>query len=131
MNIITLIGRIGKEPESRTFGESMVVNASLAVSEKRKDKKTGEQREKTTWFNLTIWGKPGEIFKQYVHKGDKIALTGKIETDQYEDNDGHKRQNWFVNVNSFEFIESKKSDQPKQDPQREEQPVSDNGDLPF
>ena len=127
MNHIILIGRIGKDPEIRIVGDTSVTTATLATSEKYKDKQ-GNKQEKTTWFYLNIWGKPGETFKKYVNKGDKIAINGKMETSQYE-KDGEKKVTWFVNVSGFEFLESRKSES---EAHTEAPPQNNsNDDLPF
>jgi len=85
LNKATLIGRLGQDPEIKTFsGGASVTNFSIATSEKFKNK-AGEQQEKTEWHNIQSWGKLGEICKQYLRKGSLVYIEGRIETREYED----------------------------------------------
>lgn len=86
LNQVNLIGRVGKEPEIKTFDSgSRVANFSLATSEKYK----GE--EKTQWHNITVMGKTVDVVEKYVKKGDLLHLTGKIEYRSWDDKDGNKK----------------------------------------
>jgi len=87
MNTITLLGRIGQDPEVRTVGETSVTKFTLATSERWKNKQ-GEKQEKTEWHNIESWGKQGEVIAQYFAKGDPILLTGSLVYDKWEDKDG-------------------------------------------
>lgn len=93
MNRVTLVGNVGKDPESKTFGNGgKVVNLSIATSETWKDKQTGEKKEKTEWHNVAIFqdGLTG-IVEQYVRKGSKILIEGKLQTRKWQDQSGNDR----------------------------------------
>jgi len=92
INEVTLIGRVGKDPEAMQNGP---VKFSMATTDKWKDKQTGEKKEKTQWHNVIVWGKLAEIAMQYIHKGNLVYLQGKIEYGEYE-KDGQKR--YFTNI---------------------------------
>lgn len=85
VNKATILGTMGSDPEIRTVGDTQVVNVSLATNEKWKDKATGEDKERTEWHRIEIWGRPAEIVKQYCTKGSKLYVEGKIQTDKYQD----------------------------------------------
>ncbi|MBM3151865.1 MAG: single-stranded DNA-binding protein [Chloroflexi bacterium] len=85
LNRVQLIGRLGKDPESRfTPTGKQVTNFSLAVSNRWKSAQ-GESKEHTEWVNLEAWGRLGEICNQYLHKGSLIFIEGRLKTDKYED----------------------------------------------
>lgn len=92
MNIITLIGRVGRDPEIKTFESGdKIANFSLATSEKWKDKKSGERKEKTEWHNITVRGDGlVGVVESYVHKGDMLAIKGTLQYREWE-KDGQKR----------------------------------------
>lgn len=78
VNKVILIGNLAKKPESKAVGENTVTTFSLATSEKYK----GE--EQTEWHNIVMWGKVGQIAEQYLDKGSKVYLEGKIQTRSWE-----------------------------------------------
>jgi single-strand DNA-binding protein len=90
LNICTFIGRLGKDPESKSFSNGdTVVNFSIAVSESWKDKTSGEKKERTEWINIVAHKQLGEICAKYLTKGSQVAIVGKFRTRSY-DKDGHK-----------------------------------------
>lgn len=86
VNKVTLVGRLGKDPESRNFQNGgMVCNLSLATSESWKDKATGERKEHTEWHRVCIFNEHiAKIAQQYLHKGDMIYIEGQVKTRKYE-----------------------------------------------
>lgn len=91
-NSITLMGRIGKDPEFKTLqGGENVVNLSMATSETYKDK-SGEKKQITEWHSLTAWGEKAEMLSKYVKKGDLLMIDGKLTYQKWEkDNVKHER----------------------------------------
>ena len=85
-----IMGRLGKDPEVKTVGDTQVATVSVAVSEKWKDKK-GEQQERTEWFEVNFWGKDAENIQRFFKKGDGIYVEGPTQTRTYDDKDGVKR----------------------------------------
>jgi single-strand DNA-binding protein len=103
LNKATLIGYIGKDPEIRTMqsGDEMA-QLSLATSEKWKDKKTGERKERTEWHRVVIFNKGlVTLTKQYLKKGLKIYLEGQIETRKYTDKDGSEKYTTEIVLRPF------------------------------
>ncbi len=92
LNKATLIGNVGKEPEVKYTGTGKAVASfSIATSESWKDKASGNMTEKTEWHNIVAWERLAEIIGQYVHKGDKLYIEGRIQNRSYDDKDGNKR----------------------------------------
>ena len=85
MNIITLIGRVGREPEVKSFPSGgQIVTFSLATSERYKDK-SGEKVEKTQWHNIVVRADGlQKVVENYVNKGDMLAVSGQLEYRQWE-----------------------------------------------
>lgn len=108
MNIVTLIGRITKDPEIRySTGANPVAfgNYTLAVD---------RDKEITDFILCKVVGKPAEFVEKYLRKGVKIAVNGSIQVDNYKDRDGNSRSTTYVQVQRHEFCESKASQAPAQ-----------------
>ena len=119
VNIWTGLGNIGKDPELKYLQDgTAVVNFSVACSQRWKDKNTNEQKERTEWINCSCFGKMAETIAQYFHKGSKIWVTGEIRTRKYQAQDGSDRYSTGVHVSSFDFIDSKNTQNPQQNPQQ-------------
>ena len=134
MNVVHLIGGIGRKPEIKQAGENKVCTFSLATSEKHKSKE-GEVVETTTWHNIVVWGKQAEIIEKYCEKGSKLQVTGKITNRSYDDKDGVKRYVTEIIASSFEFLSSgnKAADQGKEAEYSQPGPTDQYGGdgLPF
>ena len=104
LNKVQLIGRLGKDPETRymTNGEA-VTNVSLATSENYKDK-SGEKQEKTEWHRVVAWRKLGEIVGEYLKKGRLVYIEGKIQSREYEGKDGVKRRTFEIVASEMKMI---------------------------
>lgn len=100
----TIIGRLGGDPEIKTLnGGNQVCNASVAVTEKWKDKQ-GQQQEKTEWYRIVLWGPKAQVFQQYTQKGSLVYVEGKMQTRTWEDNNGVKKYATDLNVDNFNFL---------------------------
>ena len=106
---ITLVGHLGREPETRTLASGQTVTSfSLATNDKRKD-----QDDLVSWWNCSCWGKAGEIIAQYAHKGDAILVSGAISQRPYIDRDGYQALSCDVNVRDFTLLGSKRDASPQ------------------
>ena len=111
LNRVQLIGRLGKDPESRfTPTGKKVTQFSLAVSSRWKGK-DGETKEYTEWFNVEAWERLGEVCQEYLKKGSLIYLEGRLKTDKYEDK-GESRFYTKVVATGVEFLDKKPTDEP-------------------
>jgi single-strand DNA-binding protein len=102
-NFVSLIGRFGQDPELRTVGETYVANFSLA---RNRDYAPKDGEKETDWIECTAWGKLAETISKYLHKGDRIGITGSLQTRTYQNNAGVKIKSTFVNVESIEFLDA-------------------------
>jgi single-strand DNA-binding protein len=107
VNKAILIGRLGKDPETRymTSGEA-VTNVSLATSENYKDK-SGEKQERTEWHNLVFYRRLAEIAGEYLKKGSMIYVEGRIQTRKWQDKEGKDRYTTEIVVNEMTMLGSK------------------------
>src|SRR5450756_3160324 len=106
VNKVILIGRLGKDPETRymTSGEA-VTNCTLATSENWKDK-SGEKQEKTEWHNLVFYRRLAEIAGEYLKKGSQVYIEGRIEYREYE-KDGQKRYTTDIVASEMKMLGSR------------------------
>lgn len=102
-NNISLVGRVGTDPETREFNSGTQKSTiRMAVS---RGGKGGE--EKTDWFSLVFWGKASELCDAYIRKGDLLMVSGRMESSQWTTNDGQKRESWEVNCHQFVMMDQK------------------------
>lgn len=114
INKVILVGNIGQDPEARYMPNgNAVTNCTLATSESWKDKNTGQQQEKTEWHRLTFYGKLAEIVAEYVRKGSKLYVEGKLQTRSWEQ-DGIKRYATDIICNEMQMLDGKPQGQQKQ-----------------
>src|SRR5580704_12691989 len=107
VNRVILVGRLGKDPETRyTGGGQAVCHFSLATDESFKSK-SGERQKRTEWHRITVWGKQAEIAQQYLKKGAQIYLEGSIRTSEWTDKEGQKKTSFEINASTFRMLGSK------------------------
>ncbi len=91
INKVILIGNVGGDPETRFLPNgNAVTNLTLATSDSWRDKQTGQMQERTEWHRVTFFGKIAEIAGQYLRKGSKVYIEGRLQTREWE-KDGVKR----------------------------------------
>jgi single-strand DNA-binding protein len=111
LNRVQLIGRLGKDPESKfTPTGKKVAHFSLAVSNRWKDK-SGETKESTEWVNIEAWGRLGEVCQEYLKKGSLVFLEGRLKTDKYEDK-GETRYYTKVVALTLQFLDKRPAEEP-------------------
>lgn len=112
INRVTLIGRVGQDhPEVKyaTTGTA-VCNFSIATSESWKDK-NGDKQEKTEWVKIVAFGRTAEICGEYLTKGKQIYISGKLQTRQWETDNGEKRYTTEVVANVMQMLGGKNDNQ--------------------
>ena len=115
INKVILVGNVGSQPEIKSTQSTSegLATFSIATSEKWKDKKSGEQKEKTDWHRIVVFA-PGlvRVVREYVNKGSKLYIEGKMQTREYEGNDGIKRYTTEVLLTQYSstlvLLDSKK-----------------------
>ncbi|MGB1247740.1 MAG: single-stranded DNA-binding protein [Chitinophagales bacterium] len=108
INKVTLLGRLGKDPEVRHFdNDSAVCNFTVATSESYKGK-DGNRVEQTEWHNVAIWrnGLVG-VAEKYLKKGSLVYAEGKLRTRSWDDKDGNKRYTTEIIVDNFKMLDGK------------------------
>lgn len=102
-----IIGNLGRDPETRFMASGdAAANFSVAVTESWKDKNSGEKREKTTWYRVSMFGKLAEIAGQYLKKGSQVQLVGKMEERKWTDKDGQERATWELRADQMTMLGS-------------------------
>ncbi len=138
VNKVILIGRLGKDPETRYMqnGEA-VTNVSIATSENWKDK-SGEKQEKTEWHNLIFYRRLAEVVGEYLKKGSQIYVEGKLQTRKWQSKEGQDRYTTEIVVNEMTMLGGKSSGEFVPAQEKKEPPVDeskfddiDDDDIPF
>jgi len=107
INKVILVGNVGQDPETRYLPSGgAVTNLSLATSESWKDKNSGEQQERTEWHRVTFYNRLAEIVAEYVKKGSKLYVEGRLQTRSWEQ-DGVKRYATEIIANEMQMLDSR------------------------
>ena len=97
VNKVIVVGNLGSDPDTRYMPSgSAVTNLSIATSESWKDKQTGEQKERTEWHKVAMFGRLAEIAAEYLRKGSQVYIEGKLRTRKWQDKDGKDR--WTTEI---------------------------------
>ena len=141
VNKVILVGNLGQKPEIRYTKDSKpLASFSIATSESWKDKTTGDMVEKTEWHNVTFFGRIAEVAEQYLDKGSKVFVEGKLQTDKWEDENGNKRSATKIIGNNMQMLDSRGSNNSssfdESSSAQNEAPASQEGsfseeDIPF
>lgn len=108
VNRVTLIGNLGKDPETRYLPSGdAVTNITVATTDKWKDKQSGEAREATEWHKVSFFGKLAEIAGQYLLKGSQVYIEGKLQTRKYTDKDGVEKYSTEIKAETLQMLGSK------------------------
>ena len=110
LNKVTLIGRLGQDPEIRyTQSGSAVANATIATNDYWTDKQ-GEKQERTEWHSIVLWGKLADLAQSYLKKGSQVYVEGRLQTRDWEDQQGQKHYKTEVVVTTMQFLDSRNYD---------------------
>ena len=102
INKVILVGNLGQKPEVKYASNgNAIANLSVATSESWTDKNTGQKQEKTEWHRVSLFGKLAEIAGQYLDKGSKVYVEGKLQTRKWQDKTGADRYTTEVVVSGF------------------------------
>jgi len=108
VNKVILIGNLGQDPEVKYMPNgNAVTNISIATSETWKDKNTGQQQEKTEWHRIVMFGRLAEITGEYLRKGSKVYLEGRLQTRKWQDHGGQDRYSTEVIANEMQMLDSR------------------------
>lgn len=103
VNKVTILGRVGRDPEVKSFANGgKIATFSVATSERWTDKQSGEKKERTEWHNVVVQGEGlVRVVDNYLRKGSKVYLEGKLQTRKWQDKDGQDRYQTEVVVNGM------------------------------
>lgn len=139
MNKVILMGRLTKSPEVRYTQTNNTLVASFSLAVNRRFVKQGEERQ-ADFFNIVAWGKLGEFCSKYYKKGQQVAIIGRLQTRNWEDENGQKRYATDVIAEEAYFADSKKDEGISNDPfsnntfgtsEESDFEVTPSDDLPF
>lgn len=104
MNNVSIIGRLGNDPEVRyTANNKAVASFQLAIDNPFRDDETPD------WVAIEVWGKTAELVGEHKNKGDQVAITGRITSSSWEDKEGNKRSRVFVTAERVDFLHTVKT----------------------
>lgn len=108
INKVILIGNLGRDPEVRyTTSGAAVANVTIATSESWKDKQTGEPQERTEWHRVVFFARLAEIVGEYLKKGSKVYVEGRLQTRKWQDQSGQDRYSTEVVANEMQMLDSR------------------------
>ena len=142
VNKVILVGRLGRDPESRfTASGQAVCNFSLATDRSYKDR-NGQTQKQTEWHKIVAWGKLAEICQKYLKKGSQIFIEGRIQSRQWEDQQGQKRTSFEIVAGEMRMLGSRgdasaaphpaeEAEAPAAPPAEDAAPEVGDEDIPF
>jgi len=141
VNKVILIGNVGRDPEIRyTAAGGAVANLTMATAESWKDKESGEKKEKTEWHRVVLFGRTAEIAGEYVKKGSRIYIEGRLQTRKWQDKSGADKYTTEVVGSNMQLLggggeSGSGGEQQEQEPARSKPKVEYQGefddDIPF
>jgi single-strand DNA-binding protein len=141
VNRVILVGNLGRDPELRyTAGGQPVASFSVATNERWNDRE-GKTQERTEWHRIVVWGKQGENCANYLQKGRSVYIEGRLQTREWEDKEGQKRQTTEVVAQTVQFLDRREgaprtpggAGEPggSSDPEPGPAPSGGSDDIPF
>lgn len=124
VNKVILVGNLGQDPEVRFMPNgNSVANISIATSDSWKDKNTGQQQERKEWHRVVLFGKLSEIAGEYLRKGSKVYIEGRLQTRKWTDQQGQEKYTTEIVVDmggQMQMLDSKQdNNQQQQAPQQQ------------
>ncbi|MFQ6007177.1 MAG: single-stranded DNA-binding protein [Woeseia sp.] len=108
VNKVIVIGNLGQDPDTRYMPSgSAVTNLRVATNESWKDKQTGEQKDRTEWHNVAMFGRLAEIAAEYLRKGSQVYVEGKLRTRKWQDRDGNDRYTTEIIADEMQMLGSR------------------------
>jgi single-strand DNA-binding protein len=111
INKVILIGNLGQDPEVRfTPSGTAVANLNLATSDTWTDRQSGQRQERTEWHRIVLFNKTAEIAQQYLKKGSKVYIEGRLQTRKWQDQNGQDRYSTEIVANDMQMLDSRGGD---------------------
>lgn len=130
INKVIIIGNLGNDPDTRYTGQgNAVTNLSIATDESYKDKNTGQMVPKTEWHRVVMFNRLAEVAKEYLRKGAKVYIEGRLRTRKWQDQSGQDRYTTEIVANDMQMLDGNPNaapqagyQQPQQAPRQNNQP---------
>ena len=126
LNKVMIIGRLGRDPEMRYTPSGRPVTTFSVATSRSWNTSDGERRSETEWFNVVAWGSLAEICNQYLVKGQQVYIEGRLQTRNWEDNDGNKHSSVEVVANEMIMLGDRRSNN-----QSDDQDDDEEDEFPF
>ena len=111
INKVILIGNLGQDPEVRfTPSGTAVANLNLATSDTWMDRQSGQRQERTEWHRVVLFNKTAEIAQQYLKKGSKVYIEGRLQTRKWQDQNGQDRYGTEIVANDMQMLDGRSGD---------------------
>jgi len=124
LNKVILIGNIGQDPEVKYLPSGgAVTNVSIATSETWKDKNTGQPQERTEWHRVVFFNRLGEIAGEYLKKGSKVYIEGRLQTRKWQAQDGTDRYSTEIVADQMQMLDGARNDGQQSQPAQQRQPA--------
>lgn len=108
VNKVIIVGNLGNDPEVRYAANgSAIANISIATSESWTDKNSGDKQEKTEWHRVVMFNRLGEIAGEYLRKGSKVYVEGKLQTRKWQDNSGQDRYTTEIVASTMQMLDGR------------------------
>lgn len=108
VNKVIIVGNLGNDPEVRYSNNgAAIANISVATSDSWKDKNTGERQERTEWHRIVMFNRLGEIAGEYLKKGSKVYIEGKLQTRKWQDQQGNDRYSTEIVADQMQMLDSR------------------------
>ncbi|MBJ89048.1 MAG: single-stranded DNA-binding protein [Woeseia sp.] len=141
VNKVIIVGNLGNDPDTRAMPSgSSVTNLSVATSESWKDKQTGEQKDRTEWHRVAMFGRLAEIAAEYLRKGSQVYIEGRLRTRKWQDQSGNDRYSTEIVADEMQMLGGRSGSgapagQTPSAPQHQSPPQGDSDDfdddIPF
>ena len=126
LNKVMIIGNLGKDPEMRYTPSGKPVTTFSVASSRQWNTPNGERRTDTEWFTVVAWSSLAEICNQYLTKGNRVYIEGRLQTRRWEDKDGNHYSSVEIVANEMIIL-----DQPRHGDETNEDPEGGENDFPF
>ena len=139
VNKVILVGNLGQDPDTRYMPSgSAVTNVTVATNESWKDKQTGEQKDRTEWHKVAMFGRLAEIAAEYLRKGSQVYVEGRLQTRKWQDKDGKDRYTTEIVASEMQMLGGRggggapmRNDNPPQSPPPQNSSDDFDDDIPF
>ncbi|MEJ2261917.1 MAG: single-stranded DNA-binding protein [Anaerolineales bacterium] len=126
LNKVMIIGNLGRDPEMRYTPSGRPVTSFSVATSRTWNTSDGERRTETEWFNIVAWGNLAEICNQYLSKGQRVYVEGRLQTRRWEDTDGNKHTSTEVVANEMILLDNRRDSN-----QAAEDDEADVDEFPF